>query len=322
MIEQMNEISLLTELVDDKQQGSAARMVFEAERYVSIPGPHAVFWSREAALDGRQKQRCSSSSNTMSDGSSSFSSHSSAIRDLYRNSRSYTCSNKSSCSSCCSNSRSSGAKSSASSFSYDLEAEMDTEALIEELASFDPAGVQPYSTPLLITDLSGAVEPLHVLRNVLRDMRSRELITQHAALHTRLRKQLVRRERAALLQILNRIQLFDVDSIEYMRGCRRAATAHTMMVQRVAYPVERVLYWICSNSTNPNLSKIGGRFMLETQCGTPQCVNPQHYSYSFKRHGNVLAEERFLESLPDEKAALKAEQAEADAENDVLIVGV
>lgn len=152
-----------------------------------------------------------------------------------------------------------------------------------------PLGLRPYRTDISIESLEGQVEPLHILRKVLLDTRCVRTIRTHRALLDRVRASLVKKERAAVLRALNRVQLFDAATVQYMRGCRQCGYA-TVSVDARRYPLSRILYWLCFNPLDGKpLGKVASRFVLVSQCQTEGCVNPQHYTHTYRRETPLAA---------------------------------
>lgn len=302
MISHLSELGLFDD-DDDGDERSLVQRVFEAERRTEMRGPHAFVWTREEALKGRQRERGTEQSAASV---SSSSSSSSSVRELYRGARSRTSDSIS--------------EQKFVAKEYDEEAES-LLALDELLVELDTAGLQPYTTALSIQDKTGTIEPLHVLRTVLTDLRNLQHMANHAVLHERLRTHLSRKQRNELLRTLNRIQLFEQSSIEYMRGCRRCPI-DTLRVQRGTYPLARVLYWICSSrfgkdQLDEKKDSIAGRFVISNHCGTERCVNPQHYTHSFKR--NRVAEAEPLEWTDDEFLPLEDDPKKPQTSGRLLV---
>lgn len=152
-----------------------------------------------------------------------------------------------------------------------------------------PLGLRPYKTDISIEPLEGQIEPLHILRKVLLDTRCVRTIRTHRALLDRVRASLVKRERAAVLRALNRVQLFDATTVQYMRGCRQCGVG-TVSVESRRYPLARILYWLCFNPLGGKpLGKVASRFVLISQCQTDGCVNPQHYTHTYRRETPLIA---------------------------------
>ena len=139
----------------------------------------------------------------------------------------------------------------------------------------------PYVTEMTLPDVSGGcIEPLFVLQKVLSYMHSREVANAHGMMHKRIRGQFSRHQRRRLLAALNKIQFFDINSVEYARGCLWCSE-YDASAEHNRYPLARILYSLCLNG-DFHTARLRNRFILMSRCQTPNCVNPVHYTHSLR----------------------------------------
>jgi len=153
----------------------------------------------------------------------------------------------------------------------------------------------PYSTPLIVRDTAGRVEPLEALRALLLDERNGALIGAHRTLFDRLHTHLpARRDRARLLRVLNHVRRHELDTLPYMRGCLHSPVTDFVVhgqARNCAQPLARVLYWLCrARESDADLldTGLGARFELISRCQTPHCINPTHYEHAQRRRKRPL----------------------------------
>ncbi len=162
-------------------------------------------------------------------------------------------------------------------------------AHLREAMRGGPIALLPYDSPEAIVDERDTIEPIHTVYRLLRHIAGKDdsdesaLAEAHATMHTRLTSFFDDKQRRALLRALERVQLFEQQSAEYLRGCRFSPIeAVETAYGTLSLPI--VLYWLCKrdladDAVAPHPSAL---FVLGNRCGLASCCTPEHRCHSFK----------------------------------------
>ena len=153
--------------------------------------------------------------------------------------------------------------------------------------------------PMTIFDPTGRLTCLNTLRDILCDIFAPPKLPAHRALHKRALHFMNSNERHRLVVMLNQILHYPNDTLSCAYNCMRMGNDQDrFLINGQQMRIPTMLHWLCTtidddalhkNHALPVAPRGSYHAQIVTRCGTPECVNPQHYSQ--RLYGNMNAED-------------------------------